>query len=95
MACREAGTSKVLGEEMHISKTPDPRLHGLEEEVLARNGFVICYKSSYLHCSSYRGQTEVKQRSNRGQALCEERQRTNGQSLHKWTYNILLTGFFV
>jgi hypothetical protein len=45
MACREAGTSKVLGEEMPISKTPDPRLDGLEEEVLARNGFVISYKS--------------------------------------------------
>ena len=89
MACREAGTSKVLGEEMAILKTPDPRLDRLEEEVLARNGFVICYKSSY-----YTGQTEVKQRSNRGQALYEERQRTNGQSVHKYAYNIVLTGFF-
>ena len=49
------------GKEMPILKTPDPRLDALAEDVLTRNGFVICHTE--VKQRLVRGQTEVKQRS--------------------------------
>ena len=94
MACRKAGTSKVLGEEMPILKTPRPKAGRSRGRGASQKWVCDLLQILILHWSD-RGQTEVKQRSNRGQALYEERQRTNGQSVHKYTYNIVLTGFFL